>query len=216
MSCCLDYRLYFILAVFCTVDCMSQQERLLSSSEMATVENGIRKMNESTSSISASFRQEKNIVFLTEKVKSSGQFYYKKEDKIRWEYISPSPYLIIINEGKVFIDNEREKRSFDGNKGRMFREMNEMIISCINGNIAGNEDYKVKYLTNGKDYIVSLVPESKTISGFVKEIRLVLNKENYSVDQIKMIESADGDYTHIVFEKKKFNSGLDPGLFSGF
>jgi len=56
-----------------------------------------------TLTIEAGFIQEKNLSVLSEKIITKGKFLFKKENKLRWEYTDPFHYLIILNNGTMFI-----------------------------------------------------------------------------------------------------------------
>src|SRR5580692_3226063 len=56
-----------------------------------------------TLSIQSGFSQEKTLTMLSEKMNSTGKFWYKKKDKLRMEYTNPYPYLMILNAGKIFV-----------------------------------------------------------------------------------------------------------------
>ena len=63
----------------------------------------IESMSKATMSIESDFTQEKNLSMLSEKIISKGHFVFKKENLLRWEYSSPSKYLIVISKDKVVI-----------------------------------------------------------------------------------------------------------------
>ena len=63
----------------------------------------IESMSKATTSIESDFTQEKNLSMLSEKIISKGHFVFKKENLLRWEYNTPSKYLIVINKDKVII-----------------------------------------------------------------------------------------------------------------
>src|ERR1700679_1326640 len=52
-------------------------------------------------SITSDFTQEKTLTALTEKITSTGNFWFKKSNKVRLEYKSPFVYLLIMNNDKM-------------------------------------------------------------------------------------------------------------------
>ena len=148
--------------------------------------------------------------------KSKGLFYFQKEDKIRWEYQEPTLYIIVINNDRIYIDNNREKKSYDSNSGKGFKTLNKMIIKCMDGSISSDPDYEVNYYSSNSGYRISLVPKSKALKSFVQEINLFLDGTDFTVRSIKLLESDAGDYTFIQFEQNKYNQTIDPSIFSGF
>ena len=117
---------------------------------------------------------------------------------------------------RIYIDNNREKKSFDTNSGKGFKTLNKMIIKCMDGSISKDPDYEVKYYSSDSGYRISLIPKSKNLKTFVKEINLFLDGTDFTVGSIKLLESEAGDYTFIQFENKRYNQQIDPSVFSGF
>src|SRR6185436_4013869 len=62
-------------------------------------------------SIACDFSQEKTLTALTEKITSTGKFWFKRSNKLRMEYTKPFTYLIIMNGDKMLVrDNQKENR----------------------------------------------------------------------------------------------------------
>src|SRR5882672_833749 len=59
--------------------------------------------SQKTNTIQSDFIQEKNLSMLSEKIVSKGKFWFKKENFVRMEYNQPFKYLMILNNGKVYI-----------------------------------------------------------------------------------------------------------------
>src|ERR1700752_393074 len=75
----------------------------------------IESMNKSVTTMESDFTQEKNLSMMSEKIISKGHFVFKKENLLRWEYISPTKYLIVINKDKVFIKDSKKTSKYDMN-----------------------------------------------------------------------------------------------------
>src|SRR3989304_2218864 len=60
-------------------------------------------LSDKVSTIESDFIQEKSLSVLANTIVSRGHFWYKKENNIRWEYVSPYKYLIIITNNQIFI-----------------------------------------------------------------------------------------------------------------
>ena len=54
-------------------------------------------------SITSDFTQDKTLMALTEKISSSGKFWFKRNDRVRIEYLKPFTYLMIINGDKMMV-----------------------------------------------------------------------------------------------------------------
>ena len=67
--------------------------------------------------------------------------------------------------------------------------------------ISENISYILKF------YLLELSPLQKGAKDFLKVIQLYINKVDYAVDKVKMIEPSD-DYTSIDFSNRKTNQAI--------
>jgi outer membrane lipoprotein-sorting protein len=174
----------------------------------------LAKMSESTSSISCDFVQEKYLVVLSQKIVSKGQFYFKKESNIRWEYTSPYKYLIIISNNQLFTGDDKSQNHYDLKSNKMLQEMNGFISGCVQGDILKNDkDYAIEYFENSKFYYVKLIPRSEKMRQMLSEVQILFDRNDLTVSGLKMVESGD-DYTKISFANKKLNTDIPLEKFS--
>ncbi len=171
-------------------------------------------MSKSTNTIESNFTQEKNLSILSKAIHSKGYFCYKKENKVRWEYTEPYSYLVIIQGTKLFVKDKNNKKQYDTQSNKMFQELNNFLVGCINGDILNKtKDYQVEYQENNVQYYVKLVPNDKKMKDMINEIHIYFNKKDFSVDRLKMVEQG-GDYTNIEFVNKKLNGTISDEKFN--
>ncbi len=162
--------------------------------------------------LESDFTQEKYLSVMSEKIISKGHFHFKKVNMLRWEYSEPYTYLIAINKDKMFIKDNGKVSKYDINSNKMFKSINEMMVNTVQGNLLGNKDYKAKFYENEKFYLLELSPLQKGAKDFLKVIQLYINKTDYAVDKVKMIEPSD-DYTSIDFTNRKTNQPIGDEKF---
>lgn len=165
-----------------------------------------------TQSISSEFVQLKHLSFLEEDVESFGNFYFQKENRLRWEYTAPFFYLIIFNMDTILIRDEQNTNLYDAASGRMFREINNIMLSMVNGSILESSDFEFEYFENTSSYMLELSPQDSNMKEFLSKIRLFINKSDYTVDELYMIEKSN-DYTHIRFTNKRLNEDIPQHIF---
>jgi outer membrane lipoprotein-sorting protein len=158
-------------------------------------------------SIESDFTQEKYLSVMSENIVSKGHFCFKKVNMLRWEYNDPYKYLIAINKDKMFIKDNGKVSKYDINSNKMFKSINEMMVNTVQGNLLNNKDYKVKFYENDKQYLLELSPTQKGAKDFLKVIQLYIDKTDYGVVKVKMIEPGD-DYTTIDFSNRKTNQPI--------
>lgn len=163
-------------------------------------------------SIKADFTQEKDLSMLSEKIVSKGVFFFKKDNKVRLEYKTPFKYLMVINDSKVMVkDNSRETK-YDTHNNKIFKQINDLTVSSVQGTILNSPDFKVKVLEGGNQYLLEMVPLAKGLKEFFSTIRIFIDKKDYSVSRIEMVELS-GDSTTITFSNKELNGPVDDKLF---
>lgn len=180
--------------------------------DTTTLKQKIESMSKSTTSIEADFIQEKNLSMLSEKITSKGHFVFKKENLLRWEYASPSKYLIVINKEKVIIKDEKKTTKYDMNSNKVFKEINDIMLSCVQGTIFKSNKFKTSYFENDKGYKLELLPQAKNMKETFKKINLYFDKNVTSVAKMEMIENND-DLTSLDFTNKKLNAPIAETIF---
>ncbi|MCX6330661.1 MAG: outer membrane lipoprotein carrier protein LolA [Bacteroidia bacterium] len=197
---------YIITLLFIFSSCyITAQEAYKPMADIEAFKSKLTAMSESTNSITSNFVQEKNLVVLSEKIISKGKFYFKKENNIRWEYLEPYKYLIIIANDKLYTRDDKNQKQYDIQSNKMFQEMNRFISGCIQGDILKNDkDYATEYFESSKLYYVKLVPRAEKMKQMLNEVQIYFDKNDLTVSRLKMVESGE-DYTKIDFFNKKLN-----------
>jgi len=163
--------------------------------------------------IESDFIQEKYLSVMSEKIISKGHFCFKKSNLLRWEYTDPYAYLIVINKDKMYIKDNGKVSKYDINSNKMFKGINDMMMNSVQGNLFTNKDYKVQYFESEKQYLLELTPQQKGAKDFLKTIQLFVNKTDYGVVKVKMIEPGN-DYTSIEFINRKTNQAIGDEKFT--
>jgi outer membrane lipoprotein-sorting protein len=180
--------------------------------DTTALKHKIESMSKATTSIESDFTQEKNLSMLSEKIISKGHFVFKKENMLRWEYSSPSKYLIVINKDKVVIKDEKKTTKYDMNSNKVFKEINDIMLSCVQGTIFKSNKFKTAYFENDKFYKLELIPQVKNMKESFKKINLYFDKSVTSVAKMEMIEGND-DLTSLDFSNKKLNAAIAETIF---
>ncbi len=172
----------------------------------------IDKMSKEINSIESDFVQVKNLSMLSEKVISKGHFWFQKQNKLRWEYSEPYKYCIVINKDRILIKDENKVKKYDMNSNKVFKEINDIMISCVNGSILNSSKFKIAYFENDKSVKLELSPIDKAMKESLKKICMYFDKNVTSVIKLEMLEPGD-DNTTIDFSNKKLNAAITPEIF---
>lgn len=163
-------------------------------------------------SIKADFVQDKNLSMLSEKIISKGNFWFKKDSRVRMEYTQPFKYLMVLNKDKVYIKDGQKESRVSTRSNRMFQQINKIMIDCMQGTMLSNTDFKTKVYENRNSSLVELIPVSRGMKEMFKSINVVIDKKNFSVVSIEMLELS-GDNTIMRFTNKELNASIPDTLF---
>jgi outer membrane lipoprotein-sorting protein len=175
-----------------------------------------QKMNEAalrTLTIQCDFTQEKNMSMLSDKAVSKGRFYFMKEGKVRLEYMQPTFNLIVMNNGKLLMKDDKKTTVTDVHKNRAFQQLNNIIVGSISGNLFSNKEFTSKFFETTSQIKVELIPVNKTMRNFLSNIVIVMEKKDFTATRIEMNEPS-GDNTILTFTSKEINKAIGDTLFA--
>ena len=165
-----------------------------------------------TNSIKADFTQDKNLSMLSEKIVSKGNFWFKKDSRVRMEYNQPFKYLMILNKDKAYIKDGQKESKVSTRSNKMFQQINKIMIDCMQGTTLDNTDFKTRVFENKANALVELTPVARGMKEMFKSINVVVDKKDFSVTSIQMLELS-GDNTIMRFTNKELNASIPDTLF---
>lgn len=203
----------FLIIIFLFFGISGFSQVFKSVKDTTALKQKIEAMSKSTQSIESDFVQEKNLSALTEKIISKGHFTFKKENLLRWEYFSPYKYLIVINKEKIWIKDEKKTSKYDMNSNKVFKEINDIMLSAVQGTVFKSNKFKTSYQENDKLYKLELIPLDKNMKQSFKKINLYFDKNVTSVTKMEMVENNE-DTTTLEFSNKKLNGQIADAIFT--
>ena len=194
-----------IVATLFAFTTYAQPQGYTPVADKASFEKSYAAAAEKTTSIRSDFKQEKNLSMLSEKINSSGIFLFKSPNRVRMEYTSPYKYLMVINNDKILIQDRQKKKVYSAGDNKLFKSLNAVIMECVQGRILSNKSFKPVLYESKTSYCLDLTPQSKELKQLFSAIRLIIAKNNFSIDEIEMREKS-GDNTVITFTNKRINA----------
>ena len=181
--------------------------------DTASLNARIRAYSENLQTIESNFTQLKYMSVLTEPSKSTGYFCYKNPGRVRWEYLEPFTYLVVINNNRFEMKDGGKTTSYNMASTKAFVAMSAGFGELLKGNIFNKtSDFSCQYYENGLTYKLILVPNAKALKKYFNSIVLYFDKKLFSVSRVVMIEWK-GDRTDIEFTGRKINEGLADDMF---
>lgn len=165
-------------------------------------------------SMTCDFTQTKHLAMLREKMVSKGKMYYRKPDKLRWEYVSPYKYTFILNGAKVSVANNKRNDVIDTRNNKLFKEIARIMMSTVTGRaLSDTGDFTITINETAPTWDVTLVPKRKNIKQMFSKIILKFRRTDCQVQQIELYEK-NGDRTEIKLQNIKTPSPVNDALFS--
>lgn len=186
---------------------LSEQQDFIPMKDIPRFKKGIQEMATATSSINASFKQEKYLSILSNEIDSEGIILFKKPNLLRWEYKTPFEYIIVLNGKEIIVKDQGNVNAFDIGGSQAFKEINTLIINSVQGNVLDEEQFAIDYYEGEALYLTKMIPKEEKMKQFLQGIDIYFDKENFSVSKVKLIEP-EGDYTLITFFNKKMNDNI--------
>jgi outer membrane lipoprotein-sorting protein len=186
------------LVIFSAQISIAQDHTFKSMKDSKGFSEKFDEISKKLTSIKSDFIQEKHLSFMEDNIVSKGIFRYKKENKVRLQYTTPFEYLMVLNNGKMYIKDGNKVNKFDTHSNKLFRQINDMMINTLNGNILQSKEYVVSYYENESTYLLELEPQDKTILELVQKIKIYIDKKKLNVNKIEMKEKS-GDFTLLSF-----------------
>ncbi|MHA4739352.1 LolA family protein [Dyadobacter sp. MSC1_007] len=200
-----------ILAVFSIIGGNAFAQSFKPAAHPEKILADLRKVSQSTSSIQASFTEEKFLAVLKEPEKSSGVFFYQQKDKMRWEQKTPAKYVILINGDKLRIQEGGKEKNV-GQAGRMAAQIKELMIGLVNGDFQQNKGFSLACMESDDHYQILLTPVNRRLKNVYSKISLVFLKSTLRLKELSFFEKG-GDKSMMKFQQEKFNQPISENLF---
>ncbi len=206
-----NYFPFLFFIVFCST--VWAQESAMNASEIAAFKQRVIASAQKTKSIKTDFTQYKHLDFLADDVKTSGRMLFKAPNLVKWEYTNPYQYSVVFKEEQLLINDGGTKSKVDIGNSKLFKKLNQLIVSSVKGNMFSDADFTVSFFKSPKYNKAVFVPKDKKIAGYIAAFELLFNKDDAQVFEVKMVEPSQ-DFTRIVFNNRTLNTTLNDSVFS--
>jgi len=190
----------------------SAQEQKMTAAEAAAFKQSVNDVSKKIKTLTTDFVQFKHMDFLSKDIETSGKMSFKEPSLLQWQYKKPYNYSIVFKNGKILINDEGKKSAVDIGNSKIFAKLNKLIVGSVSGNLFDDKEFDIAYF-KGKQNIARLNPKDAALKKYIKQIELTFDKEDFTVVQVKLLESSE-DYTRIVLKNKVINAKIDDAVFT--
>ena len=205
-------RSFLMIVAFFSVLSMTAQTKLTKEQEKVVLEK-MEKSSNALHSLHCDFVQAKKMKILNKEMISKGVLYFKKPDKIRWQYTTPYDYTFIMNGDKVQIKSSKSTKNIDIQGNKIFRQVTSIILNTImGGGLKNSPDFDVELFKLNDVYFAKMRPKKKEVMQVYSSIEVYFNTSLTMVETIKMIEKS-GENTVVKLISPKVNSQINENVF---
>lgn len=188
--------------------------KTLSQAQVTEFTTSLKRVSSSINSIESSFFQEKVLQMFSKKMVSQGVFRYRRENKLEFFYKTPMKYRMVINGGKMMIDNGGKVQIISLDNNAVVKEMKTLIQASFLGKLHElGDSYSISYFSERSGaVVVEVLPKIKSVSDMIKKISVTFDTSSYIVSRL-VLEEASKSVTTYYFKNQQINTINDDENF---
>ena len=203
------YLLFIICSlVFCSEAAPAQT---LTQAQM------IEQVNEAAANVhtlTCQFIQTKESSLLKAPIVSTGQLYYTDHEQLRWEYLSPYPYQLIINGEQMKVAAGTDNQHINMQQSTTAKRITQTIMKGAKGKFLDDQhNFNVSMQQEGTFWTATLIPKQNRMKRLFVKAELTFDTMSQMLQRMTLYEK-NGDKTTIVLKDIKKNVALDDQLFT--
>lgn len=161
----------------------------------------------------AQFVQESTNRSLGQTLIASGEVAMKKPGKVRWEYRSPEPRLIVSDGRTLWIFSPEDRQVFVQGAAEALPGISLDLLAGL-GNL--RRDFRIRAIAHAgteasKSYLLELTPKKPEVH--LTRLILEVNRETFLVEKAVFFD-AYANTTTIAFQNLSINTGLPDSRFA--
>jgi outer membrane lipoprotein carrier protein len=165
------------------------------------------------STMESRFEQVKRSSLLAGEAVSQGVMYYQKPDLIRWEYLAPDPYTILIRGDDFSAYYPQLNKLKTARVARLrHRVFNFLVATEPLAKLKTHFQVELREGGSRPTWTLVLTPLTQMIRKTIARVTVLVDKKT-SLPAELLIEEADGDSTRIRFISLAANQALPDGIF---
>lgn len=160
---------------------------------------------------SVDFDQESTLKAMQITDTATGKAFFQHPDKMRWEYETPDPQIIISNGEELFIYKPDENQVMTGKSPDFFRDGKGASFLTDIASIRKKFSVKIQQTLPKNIHELKLVPLKANLD--IAYVLLFVSGESFEIQEIKTCNSY-GDITRIIFKNIVFKDHLGNDRFA--
>ena len=159
------------------------------------------------------FVQSKTMSMLAEPSVSEGKMYFASPDRLRWEYVKPYAFALVVNGERIVKVTDGQAEALDGNSGRMYQGITSMIMSSASGKkLFDATTFDIVLYDDGAYWKAEMTPKRRDMKRMFSQLVFHFDKKTQVIDHVEFLDPK-GDNTVIRFEEIRLNEKIGEEQF---
>ena len=200
--------------LFVAVSLMVTAQTQLSESQTQEVIHQLTQVASTMQSMQCRFVQEKTSTMLAEPSVAEGTMHYAAPDRMRWEYTAPYAFALVVNGERIVKVTEGKAEVLEGNAGRMYQGMVNLIIGSASGKkLFDTTVFDIVFYDDNGFWRADMTPKRRDMKRMFSQLVFRFDKKTNGISRVEFV-SANGDVTSIRFEEIKVNEAISDKVFA--
>ena len=199
--------LFMALGLFATA------QTPLSEAQSNEIMASLTKTASSMQTMQCRFVQSKTMSMLAEPSVSEGKMYFASPDRLRWEYVKPYAFALVVNGERIVKITDDQVEALDGNSGRMYQGITSMIMSSASGKkLFDATTFDIVLYDDGAYWKAEMTPKRRDMKRMFSQLVFHFDKKTQVIDHVEFLDPK-GDNTVIRFEEIRLNEKIGEEQF---
>ena len=199
--------------VFVAFSLIVSAQTQLSENQSNEVIASLTKAAASMQSMQCRFVQEKTSAMLAEPSVAEGTMHYAAPDRMRWEYTTPYAFALVVNGDRIVKVTDGKTEVLDGNAGRMYQGMVNLIIGSASGKrLFDTTIFDIILYDDNGFWRADMTPKRRDMKRMFSQLVFRFDKKTNGISRVEFVE-AGGGVTSIRFEEIRLNEKIGEEKF---
>ena len=203
----------WLSVLFVALGLFASAQTPLSEAQSNEIMASLTKAASSMQTMQCRFVQNKTMAMLAEPSVSEGKMYFASPDRLRWEYVKPYAFALVVNGERIVKVTDGQAEVLDGNSGRMYQGITSMIMGSASGkNLFDATAFDIVLYDDGGCWKAEMTPKRRDMKRMFSLLVFHFDKKTQVIDHVEFVEPK-GDKTVIQFEDIRLNEKIGEEKF---
>lgn len=206
--------LMIVMAVAMATVAVAQTDVPLSDKQSQEVMAQLTEAAMGMKTMQCRFVQSKVSKMLAEPSVAEGTMHFASPDKMRWEYIMPYAFALVVNGERIVKVTDGQAEVLDGKSGRMYQSMVGLIMGSASGKkLFDTTVFDVVMYDDDTFWRAEMTPKRRDMKRMFSQLVFRFDKKTKGISRVEF-KDAGGDLTSIRFEDIKLNEAIGEKVFA--